>query len=110
MKIRLSQWARENSMSYSGAYNLFKQGKLPVRAEQLKSGTILVEAGGATTSCKVLDKDTGRSFSIEWDMDINSCGLHGDTQRDILDQMDSLTDCISKSLGFGVNIEKIWRP
>jgi predicted site-specific integrase-resolvase len=42
-RIKLSQWAKQNNLSYVSAYNLFKQSKLPVHAIQLETGTILVE-------------------------------------------------------------------
>lgn len=40
--MKLSQWARDNGLSRLTAYKLFHKGQLPVRAEQLASGTILV--------------------------------------------------------------------
>jgi putative resolvase len=42
-RIKLSQWAKQNNLTYVSAYNLFKHGKLPVHAIQLETGTILVE-------------------------------------------------------------------
>lgn len=43
MNIKLSQWAKQNNLTYITAYNLFKANRLPVKAIQLASGTILVE-------------------------------------------------------------------
>ncbi len=40
--MKLSKWAKENGLSYHTAWNLFKGGNLPVPAQQLKTGTILV--------------------------------------------------------------------
>jgi predicted site-specific integrase-resolvase len=40
--MKLSQWARENGLNRLTAYKLFHRGQLPVPAEQLASGTILV--------------------------------------------------------------------
>lgn len=40
--MKLSEWARENDLTYVTAYRLFKGGKLPVEAIQLETGTILV--------------------------------------------------------------------
>ena len=41
--MKLSQWAKNNGLSYKTAYNLFKQQKLPCKSIQLQTGTILVE-------------------------------------------------------------------
>lgn len=43
MNIKLSTWAKENSISYLTAYRLFKSNKLPVKSIRLDTGTILVE-------------------------------------------------------------------
>ena len=40
--MKLSKWAKQNGLTYRTAYNLFKAGKLPVPAEQLATGTILI--------------------------------------------------------------------
>lgn len=40
--MKLVDWARENGLSYITAWRLFRAGKLPVRATQLATGTILV--------------------------------------------------------------------
>ena len=41
--MKLSAWARQNGITYRTAWNWFKAGKLPVRATQTPSGTILVQ-------------------------------------------------------------------
>jgi putative resolvase len=40
--MKLSDWARQNGLSYRTAWRLFKNDGLPVSAQQLKTGTILV--------------------------------------------------------------------
>ena len=40
--MKLSAWAKQNGLSYKGAYRMWKAGQLPVPAEQLPTGTILV--------------------------------------------------------------------
>ncbi len=40
--MRLSQWAKKTGISYITAYRWFHAGTLPVPAEQMKTGTILV--------------------------------------------------------------------
>ena len=107
--IKLSEWAKLNGYSYSGAYNLFKQGKLPVRTQQLDTGTILV-GDDACTSCKVIDETSGRSFVLELSLDINKCGLTGEQQRELLDEMNRLAESIANKIGFGVKLNKRWVP
>jgi putative resolvase len=41
--MKLSTWAKKKGMSYRTAWRWFKQGKLPVVAEQTKTGTILIK-------------------------------------------------------------------
>jgi len=41
--MKLSEWAKRNGFAYQTAWNMFKAGRLPVKATQLATGTILVE-------------------------------------------------------------------
>jgi putative resolvase len=41
--MKLSQWAKEQGLSYKGAWRMWKAGQLPVPAEQLPTGTIIVK-------------------------------------------------------------------
>ena len=41
--MKLSEWAKANGISYKTAWRWFKAGKLPVPAEQVPTGTILVK-------------------------------------------------------------------
>ncbi len=41
--MKLSAWAKKQGVSYRTAWNGFRQGKLPVPAKQLPSGTIIVQ-------------------------------------------------------------------
>ena len=107
--VKLSEWAKQHGLSYRAAYNLFKQGKLPVRTKQLETGTILVE-NDAKTSCKVVDEVSGRSFSLELSLDINDCGLTGEQQRELLDELSQLAESIANKLGFSVKLNKTWVP
>jgi predicted site-specific integrase-resolvase len=43
MKIKLSQWAKQQGISYSTAYRWFRAGKIS-NAQQLETGTIMVES------------------------------------------------------------------
>lgn len=40
--MKLSAWAKSVGLSYRGAYELFRSGRLPARVQQLSTGTILV--------------------------------------------------------------------
>lgn len=98
--IKLSEWAKRNKYSYTGAYSLFKQGRLPVKCVQLPSGTILVEED-CKTSCKVIDNKSKKSFTIEIDVDLNNSGFSGEDQKDILDEINSLAAVLALKLKFG---------
>jgi putative resolvase len=41
--MKLSKWARENGLSYRTAWRMFHAGTLPVEAQQLATGTIIVK-------------------------------------------------------------------
>jgi predicted site-specific integrase-resolvase len=41
--MKLSTWAKAQGISYRTAWRWFKEGKLPVVAEQTKTGTILIK-------------------------------------------------------------------
>ena len=41
--MKLSVWAKKQGIHYRTAWNWFRKGTLPVKAIQLKTGTILVE-------------------------------------------------------------------
>ena len=42
MSMKLTDWAKKQGVSYKTAWRWFRDGKMPVRAEQMPSGTILV--------------------------------------------------------------------
>lgn len=44
--MKLSEWARQQGVSYRTAWNWFRAGVLPVPARQLPTGTILVDVPG----------------------------------------------------------------
>lgn len=52
--MKLSQWAKENGVTYQTAWNLFKAGKLPVEAEQLPTGTILVKPNYSSSNDTII--------------------------------------------------------
>lgn len=40
--MKLSVWAKKQGITYRTAWNWFKKGNLPVKAVQMKTGTIIV--------------------------------------------------------------------
>ena len=45
--MKLSTWARQQGLSYKTAWRLWKAGNLPVPAEQLATGTVILHAAPA---------------------------------------------------------------
>jgi putative resolvase len=45
--MKLSTWANQQGLSYKTAWRLWKAGKLPVPAEQLATGTVILHAAPA---------------------------------------------------------------
>jgi putative resolvase len=41
--MKLSAWAKKQGISYKTAWRMWKEGTLPVAAEQLPTGTIIVK-------------------------------------------------------------------
>src|ERR1700756_4225434 len=41
--MKLSQWAKEQGLTYKGAWRMWRAGQLPVPAEPLPTGTIIVK-------------------------------------------------------------------
>lgn len=42
--MKLSQWAKQQGISYTTAWRMWKNGRLPVPAEQMPTGTVIVHA------------------------------------------------------------------
>jgi len=51
--MKLSDWAKSQGISYKTAWRWFDQGKLPVPAEQMPTGTILVKTEENHLDCVV---------------------------------------------------------
>jgi len=84
--VKLSVWAKENGVSYRAALNWFHAGTLPVPAQQLATGTILVdpaatETGVVVAYCRVssheqkadLERQAGRVLTLS-----SECGIRID--------------------------------
>src|SRR4051812_1788826 len=46
--MKLSHWAKANGLSCKAAWRMFHAGKLPVPAQQLATGTIIVQGASYT--------------------------------------------------------------
>ncbi|MBU4357773.1 MAG: IS607 family transposase [Actinobacteria bacterium] len=61
--MKLSEWAKQQGITYKTAWKWYKAGKLPVRAEQMPTGTIIVypenpvEHGKVTIYARVSSAD-----------------------------------------------------
>lgn len=61
--MKLSVWAREQGLSYKTAWRMWRDGMLPIPAEQLPTGTVIVhppkveEAGGVALYARVSSGD-----------------------------------------------------
>jgi len=51
--MRLSAWARQTGVSYKTAWRMWKAGRLPVPAEQLATGTVIVHSSASSTETGV---------------------------------------------------------
>jgi putative resolvase len=61
--MKLTEWSKQQGITYRTAWQWFKDGKLPVSAIQTKTGTILVKeepfvlSQAATIYCRVSSSD-----------------------------------------------------
>ena len=60
--MKLSAWAKSQGISYKTAWRMWKDGRLPVPAEQLSTGTVILrvetgKAGGAALYARVSSAD-----------------------------------------------------
>ena len=47
--MKLSAWAKANGLAYQTAWRMWRAGKLPIPAEQLPTGTVIVHPPKAPT-------------------------------------------------------------
>ncbi len=61
--MKLSTWAKEQGLTYKTAWRMWRDGRLPVPAEQLPTGTVLVhppapvQGGGAALYARVASRE-----------------------------------------------------
>ena len=68
--MKLSQWAREQGLTYKGAWRMWRAGQLPVPAEQLPTGTIIVKnvspaAGAVALYARVSSSDQKKDLEAQ---------------------------------------------
>ena len=51
--MKLSAWAKKQGISYTTAWRWFRDGRLPVRAEQMATGTVIVHDEEAPAAAAV---------------------------------------------------------
>jgi putative resolvase len=52
--MKLSAWAKKQGISYTTAWRWFRDGRLPVRAEQMATGTVIVHEEEAPAAAVAL--------------------------------------------------------
>ena len=80
--VKLSVWAKENGVSYRAALNWFHAGTLPVPAQQLASGTILVTApvvvtGAVVAYCRVSSHEQKADLERQAGRVLTACSQRG---------------------------------
>jgi predicted site-specific integrase-resolvase len=66
--MKLADWARQNGLTYKTAWRMWKTGKLPVRAEQMPTGSVIVHVDGLAAVLDLalaLPKDDRRRLITE---------------------------------------------
>jgi putative resolvase len=82
--VKLTEWAREQGVSYRTALNWFRAGTLPVPARQLPTGTIVIDPptradGTAVAYCRVSSADRRADLERQAGRVAEECGTRGIT-------------------------------
>lgn len=82
--MKLSKWAEQQGLHYQTAWKLFRDGKLPVKASQLPTGTILVEesdspqgSGKCIVYCRVSNHSRKEELRYQVDRCAAFCASRG---------------------------------
>jgi putative resolvase len=80
--VKLSAWAKENGVSYRSALNWFHAGTLPVPAQQLATGTILVDppvvaTGVVVAYCRVSSHEQKADLERHAGRGLTACSERG---------------------------------
>ena len=94
--MKLSTWAKNNGIHYQTAWLLFKKGKLPVKAIQLKTGTILVQEDKdeniidrTVVYCRVSNNSRKKELEYQVERCSNFCATNGWTLTSIYKEVAS---------------------
>lgn len=100
--MKLSEWARKEGISYGTAYKWFREGKMPVPARQLPSGTILVDGTVNPVSGDTKEMFDGKTVIY---CRVSGSGQKGDLerQRERLEALYPNADEIVTEIGSGMN-------
>jgi hypothetical protein len=109
--VKLSEWARQQSVSYQTAWRWVRDGKMPVPVRQAPSGTWIVEGPAATTGrviayCRVssgdqknrLDRQAVRVVEGANAIGLELCQAHTGTCGEIIPGL--LSDLYVAALGW----------
>jgi predicted site-specific integrase-resolvase len=68
LAIKLSQWAKAQGISYTTAWRMSKRGQLPVPAEQMLTGTVIVHAQApkATGVARYSGLNPAKHHNLTW--------------------------------------------
>ena len=80
--MKLSQWAKEQGLTYKGAWRMWRAGQLPVPAEQLPTGTIIVKeiktpAHAVALYARVSSSDQRK----DWEAQLSRLVVYADNHR-----------------------------
>jgi putative resolvase len=67
--MKLSAWAKANGLAYQTAWRMWRAGKLPIPAEQLPTGTVIVHPPKAPTVESVAIYARGSSTDQKADLE-----------------------------------------
>ena len=96
--MKLSAWAESQGISYKTAWRMWRDGLLPVPAEQLATGTVIVHAEPANTTAGVALYARVSSADQKDDLDRQLSRL---TQYAVLNKL-HIVDAV-KEIGSGLN-------
>lgn len=65
--MKLSEWAKQNGLSYKTAWRLWRDGQLPVHASQLATGTVIIHEGKHGTGVALYARVSGHDQKAELD-------------------------------------------
>ena len=90
--MKLSVWAKNQGINYKTAHRWFQEGKLPCRAEQMPTGTIIVYE----------DTNTTKSINV-----VVYCRVSSHDRKDCLEGQ--AERCTTYANSIGLSVDKIYK-